>query len=172
MTSIAAPFNQRGPACYTTAWTDDWQTPPEILAPLGDFDLDPCASLNQVHPTARIMWTIQDQGFLRTWQGRVWLNPPYGKYAPFWIRRLAEHGNGIALVYSRSDTDWFHRYVFREAHALLFLRGRIAFLKPDGSRPIHNAGGPSVLIAYGADNACTLERCALPGHFVSLEQCS
>ena len=31
--------------------TDDWLTPPEIIAALGRFDLDPCASPSRRRPT-------------------------------------------------------------------------------------------------------------------------
>jgi hypothetical protein len=170
MTSIATNYRQRGPAPRNSDWTDDWQTPPEIIEPLGRFDLDPSASLHQIHRTARTMWTITDQGFLRQWFGRVWLNPPYGKHTSEWMRRLSEHGNGIALVYLRSDTVWFQTYVFPIAHALFFFKGRLAFIRPDGQRPIHNAGGPSVLIAYGAYNALLLKSCGLPGKYVALKK--
>lgn len=168
MTSIATPYGQRGPAARTEVWSDDWQTPPEIVAALGEFDLDPSASLHQIHRTAKTMWTVNDQGFLREWFGRVWLNPPYGNYTAHWVRRLADHGNGITLIYARADTDWFHRLVFARASGLFFIRGRLSFIRPDGTRPIHNAGGPSVLCAYGEVNADALERCGLKGKFVRL----
>lgn len=167
--NISTPHNQVGPAPRNAQWTDDWQTPPEIVQALGLFDLDPSASMNQIFQTAATMWTIEDQGFLRVWFGRVWLNPPYGNYTQLWVRRLSEHGNGIALVYGRTDTDWFHRYVFARASGIFFFHGRISFIRPDGSRPIHNAGGPSVLVAYGRENGIALERSALAGVFVWLK---
>ena len=30
-----------------TMQNDEWLTPPEILKPLGSFDLDPCAPINR-----------------------------------------------------------------------------------------------------------------------------
>jgi hypothetical protein len=151
-------------------WSDEWQTPPAILEALGHFDLDPCASDHQVHPTADTMLTKREHGsgFLVAWQGRVWLNPPYSTKVSAWIERLAEHGDGIAMVYARTETEWFQRLVFGRANALLFLEGRVTFLDKDGRPARHNSGGPSVLAAYGARNAGVLLGCGLKGSFVYL----
>jgi hypothetical protein len=34
--------------------TDEWLTPPEIIAALGQFDLDPCSPINRVRPANRV----------------------------------------------------------------------------------------------------------------------
>lgn len=145
---------------------DDWITPPEIIAALGPFDLDPCACDPQPWPTATRMLTIHDNGLLAKWEGRVWMNPPYGRETGRWLGRLAEHGNGIALVMARTETEMFHRHVWPKSQAILFLKGRINFHKPDGIRSTKNCGAPSVLIAYGF--ACTdrLVDCRIPGWLV------
>lgn len=90
---------------------------------------------------------------LAMWSGFVFCNPPYGRRMSVWVERMALHGNGIALVFARTDTRPFQRHVFPFASALLFLRGRVTFYTPDGISPRdgHNSGGPSVLIAYGAE---------------------
>jgi hypothetical protein len=99
------------------------------------------------------------------------LNPPYGRRAVEWLAKLATHGNGIALIFARTDTAMFHDHVFDRADALLFLLGRLTFHRPDGLGPHpHNSGGPSVLIAYGAENAQRLAACGLAGKFVELRR--
>jgi len=144
----------------------DWITPLEILADLGEFDLDPCACAPQPWPTARTMWTWRDNGLGKNWFGRVWLNPPYGRATSLWLERLARHGNGIALVFARTETQMFRDWVWGRADALMFLHGRLYFHRPDGSRGKTNAGGPSVLIAYGCRNADTLRASRLTGSVV------
>lgn len=146
--------------------SDEWLTPPHILAGLGAFDLDPCAPVRRPWPTAAQHFTVEDDGLEEEWEGRVWLNPPYSTLEP-WMARLAEHGDGIALVFARCETRWWFEHVWPHASALLFLAGRLTFHRPDGkpSKAGHNSGGPSVLVAYGAGNAFTLERSALPGAF-------
>lgn len=151
------------------AFSDDWITPPEILDDLGPFALDPCASLTQPWPTAGVMWTVRDDGRMRPWFGFVWMNPPYGAQLGLWLRRLSEHGNGIALVFARTETEAFQQYVWPKATALRFVYGRLAFYRPDGScTRTGGCGGPSVLIGYGEEAARRLERSGIPGKLVRL----
>lgn len=151
----------------THANTHTWLTPPEIIEALGPFDLDPCAAPEpRPWPTATEHWT--ELALIRPWQGRVWLNPPYGPFAGDFLERLADHGNGIALVFARTETDAFHRHVWNRADGLLFLRGRLHFHYPNGRRADANAGAPSVLIAYGQANRHCLLNCDIDGHFIEL----
>lgn len=130
-----------------------WLTPPELIDTLGPFDLDPCADQEQPWPTATRMIRPPEDGLAAPWQGLVWLNPPYTSQVGEWMRRLSDHGNGIALVFARTDTEWFYRYVWTVPHpqhrAALFLRRRLHFHRPDGRRAPANSGGPSVLVSYG-----------------------
>lgn len=113
-------------------------------------------------------YTLKDDGLSRPWHGRVWLNPPYSREAVKWLRRLADHGNGIALTFARTETAWFFETIWNAATAVLFIEGRLHFHHQDGTRAAANAGAPSVLSAYGADNADALERSQIAGQFVRL----
>lgn len=149
MSSIAPPANNRGK--HTT---DDWITPRWLIERLGQFDLDPCASLFQPWPCADRSYTVKDDGLTADWESSfVWLNPPYGKQTGDWLARLADHDGGIALVFARTETKMFFEHVWPFAASLLFLRGRLTFHRPDGkaSKAGHNSGGASVLIAYGEE---------------------
>lgn len=132
--------------------TDEWLTPPEIISALGSFDLDPCSPIRRPFDTAKIHYTIDDDGLNKVWEGRVWLNPPYGQETGLWLKKMAEHGNGIALIFARTETEMFHKYVWEKANALFFFKGRLFFYTINGQRAKNNAGGPSVLIAYGDNN--------------------
>lgn len=147
----------------TEGRTDTWLTPPEILYALGPFDLDPCAAPEpRPWPTAARHIVLPEDGLAVPWEGRVWVNPPYGARTGLWMRQLASHGQGTALLFARTETDHWHRWVWPKATAILFLRGRLFFCRPDGSR-MDNAGGPSALIAYGDEDADRLARSGLPG---------
>lgn len=148
--------------------SDEWITPPEIIAALGEFDLDPCAAINQPWKTAKTQWTIEDDGFFKTWFGRVWLNPPYGKSTPAWLNRMATHGNGIVLVFARTETRMFFDYVWNKADAILFIKSRLNFYRVDGTRSHSTAGAPSVLIAYGKHNTKALRNSNIAGKYISL----
>ena len=150
------------------AMKDEWLTPPHILRALGHFDLDPCAPVNRPWDTASTHMTIEDNGLAKPWSGRVWCNPPYGLEAAKWLARLADHGNGIALIFARTETRMFFETVWPKADALLFIEGRLHFHHVDGTRAAANSGAPSVLVAYGASNADALRLCGLPGKFIAL----
>jgi hypothetical protein len=134
----------------------DWLTPPEILARLGPFDLDPCTPETMPWTTAAARYTKLQDGLVQAWRGRVWLNPPFGREAPLWLAKLRRHGNGIALVPARTETRMFYENVWGHADAVCFLRGRPHFHRPDGTRAAANSGAPICLVAYGYNNAAAL----------------
>lgn len=145
---------------------DEWLTPPEIVHALGPFTLDPCAPVNRPWPTAATHYTVEDDGMAQPWFGRVWCNPPFGREAVKWLRRMAEHGNGIALIPARTETEMFFETVWAGACAVLFLRGRPHFHYVDGRRASFNSGAPICLVAYGELNRLALELSGLPGQLV------
>lgn len=158
------------------AETHTWLTPPHIIEALGPFDLDPCAAPEpRPWPTARVHWNRDDNSLNREWTGRVWLNPPYGPKAQIapWMRRMAAHGLGTALIFARTETAIFFETVWNAATAVMFFKGRLCFHRPDGTLPRAdqgggNAGAPSVLIAYGETDADRLRNCGLPGQFLMI----
>lgn len=149
---------------------DEWLTPPEVIRALGTFDLDPCAPVVRPWDMALAHFTTEDDGLAKRWAGRVWLNPPYGPETGKWLKRLADHGDGIALTFARTETVMFFDQVWDRADALLFLRGRLHFYHSDGTRAQHNSGAPSVLVAYGRKNADRLLASSLDGKFVRLKE--
>jgi len=147
---------------------DEWLTPPKIINALGEFNLDPCAPIVRPWETAENHFTINDNGLEKEWNGRVWCNPPYGLEASKWLEKLTEHGNGIALIFARTETKMFFEWVWNKATAVKFIEGRLYFHHVDGTKAKANAGAPSVLIAYGNENAEILENCEIKGKFLRL----
>lgn len=140
---------------------DEWLTPPDIIKALGTFDLDPCAPIVRPWDTAATHYTIHDDGLNQSWQGRVWCNPPFGREAVKWLRKMADHGNGIALIPARTETEMFYECVWGRADAILFLKGRPHFHYVTGERAAFNSGAPISLVAYGLSNVTALERSGL-----------
>ena len=146
----------------------EWYTPREIFRGLNiDFDLDPCSPGQDIVPwiPAQIHHTIRDDGLVTKWFGNVFMNPPYGMDTPRWMRKLSKHGNGIALVFARPDTRWFHDYI-PLADAICFIKGRIAFVRAETKEkdypslyadnqwiPKGGCGAASMLVAFGKKNA-------------------
>lgn len=152
--------------CQENVDSDEWYTPPHIIQSLGEFDLDP--AIGPLAPrTAAASYGPDVNGLTMPWFGRVWLNPPFSGAAP-WIDRLREHGNGIALVFSRTDAKWFQQAV-QAAGCMFAMHGRIAF-----SRPAHCEKSKArcplgcVLIPFGAANVEAVRSCGLDGIFLKI----
>jgi hypothetical protein len=145
--------------------TDSWITPPHLVEPLGQFDLDPCECKPQPWKLAAAGYTIEDDGLRMPWAGRVWLNPPYSN-AWEWLAKLATHGRGTALIFARTETAGFVSHVWKRSTAILFLHGRLHFHHPDGTRATGNSGGPSCLVAYGNEDAAALLSSGIAGSLV------
>lgn len=141
--------------------SDTWLTPPEWISALGPFDMDPCCPPVMPWPTAKVMLNEAQDGLAATWTGRVWLNPPFGQQAATWLRKLVQHGNGIALVPARTETAMFYENVWNAADAVCFVKGRPHFHYADGKRAPFNSGAPIALIAYGQNNVEALRRANL-----------
>ncbi|WP_035696907.1 DNA N-6-adenine-methyltransferase [Glycomyces tenuis] len=130
-----------------------WLTPPGITEALGPFDLDPCG--HEGWPTAKELICPPRDGLTEPWHGRVWLNCPYREIGA-WLAKLADHGDGIALTFARTETAWFIDHIWKKATGVKFLHGRIRFWHPEGYQARDNAGAPSVLAAYGPECARSL----------------
>lgn len=148
------------------SFKDEWLTPPSFLAKLGRFDLDPCAPKERPWPTADAHFTLDDDGLVKPWFGFVWLNPPYGSKTGTWLNRLAAHGNGLALIFARTETEDFVKQVWSKADAILFVHGRLYFHHVTGERARANSGAPSCLIAYGTEAVERLKHCGIAGTLV------
>jgi len=148
---------------------DEWLTPPFILESLGEFDLDPCAPIPETRPwnTAKNHYSILDNGLQQEWYGRVWCNPPYGKETFKWIEKLSNHGNGIGLIFARTETKGFHEQIWNKADAIFFFKGRLKFHHISG-KTTNTANAPSCLIIYGENNIESVKTSGLNGKLVTL----
>jgi len=147
---------------------DEWLTPPEIIKSLGEFDIDPCTPINRPWDTAKIHYNKNDDGFTKEWHGRVWCNPPYGRQTFEWIHKLAAHGNGMTLIFARTETLGFHYEVWDKADAIFFFKGRLKFHYVDGTQG-QCANAPSCLVAYGKNNVEAIKNANLNGKLIILK---
>jgi hypothetical protein len=81
-------------------------------------------------------------GLMRPWESPTYVNPPYGAAIVRWLQKACEEAQRgvtvIALVPSRTDTDWWHRYVMT-AQEIRFLRGRLRFGRARRDAPFPSA---------------------------------
>lgn len=135
----------------------EWYTPPSLFERLGlEFDLDPASPNPPVPwvPTNRFYW---EDGEKLPWEGRVWLNPPYGPAAVPFIDRMIEHNDGLMLLPARTETRAFQRAA-AAARMVVFLRDRLHFVRPDGTQA--RAPFASALMVFGhhSDTPDTLDQ--------------
>jgi hypothetical protein len=146
----------------------EWYTPKWVFDELGiEFDLDPASpETEQTAVPAKRKYTPSDDGLSKPWFGRVWLNPPYCHQTETWMRRMTEHANGIALVFSRTDSKWC-QLAMKTADAYLFLAGRISFIPGEENRHKRSrAGAGTVMFAWGEECALALFRMKDRGVFL------
>ena len=69
------------------------------------------------------------------------MNPPYGREIGKWVKKISEWG-GVALLPARTDTKWFHEYIYHKAE-IRFIKGRLKFGDGKNSAPF-----PSMIVVF------------------------
>lgn len=95
--------------------------------------------------------TVEDDGLIQDWSNDVvFMNPPYGRGIKHWIKKAyEEHMKGatvVCLIPARTDTTYWHDYIFGKASDIRFLRGRLKFGDSKNSAPF-----PSAVIVYESE---------------------
>lgn len=129
----------------------DWATPQDFFDKLNEefqFTLDPCA--DHLNHKCDKFYTVEEDGLRQDWSGeRVFCNPPYGKDVPKWVKKAYEETQkgdclcAVLLLNARTDTRWFHDYIYHEADEIRFVKGRLKF----GGQTT-NAPFPSMVVVF------------------------
>jgi site-specific DNA-methyltransferase (adenine-specific) len=143
--------------------SEEWPTPQSFFDALNRefrFTLDPCATMASAK--CRRFFTKRQNGLIQDWgRQRVFCNPPYGREISAWARKCFEASRRGALVallaHARTDTRWFHDWVYGKADEIRFVRGRLRFGDGRQSAPF-----PSLVAIFRPSNRRTLRarRCA------------
>lgn len=127
----------------------DYETPPELFDTLDDifhFVIDAAASDNNAKTGT--YFTEEDDGLVQDWTDTTWVNPPYGREIPKWVKK-AYHESVlhkivvVMLLPARTDTAWFHDFIMPHAYEICFIRGRIRFVGTSNSAPF-----PSMIVVF------------------------
>lgn len=127
-----------------TSTTPEWATPQpffdKLAAEFGGFDLDPCATSENAKCT--VFYTETEDGLKQPWQGKVFMNPPYGREIGHWVEKAYAASLAgclvVCLLPARTDTAWWHNYVML-ADEVRFVRGRLKFGGSKNSAPFPSA---------------------------------
>lgn len=130
--------------------TDMWATPQSFFDELNNefhFTLDPCAT--KANAKCNKFYTIDEDGLRQDWGGEVvFCNPPYGRTISSWVRKCSESARKpnttvVALLPARTDTRYFHDYIYGKAKEIRFIKGRLKFGDSKNSAPF-----PSMVVVF------------------------
>ena len=120
---------------------NEWYTPREFIEAarlaMGSIDVDPASNdIAQKIVKAETYYTAETNGLDKTWEGNVWLNPPYasdliGRFADKLLEQRKHYKQAIVLVNNATETEWFNK-IISVASAVCFPKGRVKFYMPDG----------------------------------------
>lgn len=79
---------------------------------------------------------------------RVFCNPPYGKEIKEWVRKCYEESRKpntlvVMLIPARTDTTYFHDYIYHKAREIRFVKGRLHFNEAPQGAPF-----PSMIVIF------------------------
>lgn len=128
--------------------TDQWATPQKFFdecnQKYGPFDVDVCA--DAINTKCAVFFDKSANGLTQVWQGKCWMNPPYGREIGDWMKKAYEASTAgamvVCLVPARTDTKWWHDYAMKGN--IIFIKGRLKFGTATNSAPF-----PSALIIFG-----------------------
>lgn len=130
--------------------TDLWSTPQSFFDELDKefkYTLDPCA--NEENHKCEKYYTEEQDGLLQSWKGEtVFCNPPYGRKIGHWVAKSYMEAQDpdtrvVMLIPARTDTKWFHEYIYHKAREIRFIKGRLKFGDSGNSAPF-----PSMVVVF------------------------
>ena len=127
-----------------------WSTPQDFYDKLNkefNFTLDPCAT-DSNHKCDKY-FTIDDDGLIQNWGGYiVFCNPPYGRKISEWVEKCyneskKQNTTVVMLIPARTDTRYFHEFIYNKATEIRFIKGRLKFGGSKNSAPF-----PSMVVIF------------------------
>ena len=124
-----------------------WETPQEFFDMLDKefaFTIDVCATKETAK--CKRYYTPIDNGLEQIWQGRCWMNPPYGREIIKWMEKayksaISKQATVVCLVPARTDTVWWQKYASKGD--IWFIPKRLKFKGGQSSAPF-----PSAIIVF------------------------
>jgi site-specific DNA-methyltransferase (adenine-specific) len=130
--------------------TDVWSTPQDFYDKLNDefnFNLDPCAYPENAKCSR--YFTPEIDGLTQDWGGYVvFCNPPYGRKIYDWVKKCYEESQKpnttvVLLIPARTDTRYFHEFIYHKAKEIRFIKGRLKFGNSKAGAPF-----PSMIVVF------------------------
>lgn len=129
---------------------DIWATPQDFYDKLNEefhFNLDPCALPENAKCDK--FFTPEQNGLIQDWGNyNVFCNPPYGRKINEWVEKCSNESKKqnttvVMLIPARTDTRYFHEFIYHKAKEIRFIRGRLKFGDSKNSAPF-----PSMVVIF------------------------
>lgn len=136
-----------------TSKSNEWGTPQNFYDELDKefrFNLDPCAT--KENAKCEKYFTITENGLEKNWGGyTVFCNPPYGRQIKDWVKKASEESKKpntvvVMLIPARTDTKYFHDYIYHKVKEIRFIKGRLKFEKNGECQS--SAPFPSMVVVF------------------------
>lgn len=130
--------------------SNEWSTPQAFYDELNkefNFTMDPAAT--KENAKCDKYFTEEEDGLLQNWEGEVvFCNPPYGRVIKDWVKKASEESKKpnttvVMLIPARTDTRYFHDYIYHKVKEIRFVKGRLKFGDSKNSAPF-----PSMIIVF------------------------
>lgn len=130
--------------------TDVWATPQDLFDKLNaefGFNLDPCALPENAK--CEKYFTPEINGLAQSWGGcKVFCNPPYGRRIYDWVKKAYNESRKpdttvVMLIPARTDTRYFHEFIYHRAKEIRFIKGRLKFGSAKNAAPF-----PSMIVIF------------------------
>ena len=147
---------------FFSSISDEQETPQDFYENLNKefhFTLDPC-SKEYNHKTDKY-YTQEQNGLSKNWCGEtVFCNPPYGRSIGTWVKKCYEESKKentivVMLIPARTDTRWFHEYIYNTDAEIRFIKGRLKFVNrllpswnEEGDYKLQSAPFPSMVVIF------------------------
>jgi phage N-6-adenine-methyltransferase len=125
---------------------NEWNTPSKFLESarkvMGKINLDPASNKEaQKYVKAKKYYDIKTDGLNKKWKNKIWMNPPYSRGKIYFfilkLKKEIEKGNVkecIVLTNNATETKWCQILFTDILEVVCFVKGRINFYKPDGTK--------------------------------------
>jgi len=123
---------------------NEWDTPPEFIQSarvvMGNIDVDPASNeeANEIIQADRF-YTTEDNGLDKSWNGNIWLNPPYSQpliteFSKTLVEKYEsqEIKQACVLINNATETTWFQG-MLELCKCVCFPKGRIKFIDKLGN---------------------------------------
>ena len=133
----------------------NWETPQELFdEACRKYKVRPSLDVCATRRNKKCALFFSKDSLSKQWNKSFFMNPPYGKNViDKWIKYAYEQHKkhnvtGIALIFSKTETKWWHKYI-QDIADVHFIKGRVHF-ELDGKKVVNSAPYGSCWVIWRA----------------------